>query len=54
MVAVVAANPSTLDAGIECIQRWTLPMPTSIEPKREKAKVGLCFGLWTLVRSVKA
>ena len=36
-VAVAATTPGTLDAGIGRVQRWTLPMPTSDKPEREKA-----------------
>ena len=34
-----AATPDSLDAGTERVQRWTLPMPASNEPRRPKA----CF-----------
>ena len=34
---VAAATPGMLDAGTGCVQRWTLPMPVSNEPRRKKA-----------------
>ena len=36
-VAVAAATPDSLDTGIERVQRWTLPMLASNEPRRSKA-----------------
>ena len=44
-VEVAAATPDMLDTGTGCVQRWTLPMPTSNTPRRPKALNGLGLGL---------
>ena len=36
-VAVATVTPDLLDASTERVQRWTLPMPASNEPKRRNA-----------------
>ena len=44
-VVVATATPDMLDAGTERVQRWTLPMPASNKPERNKGLSGLGLGL---------